>query len=111
MPRLVWYIPRPLSVALLLATPLVASAQPLPRDQRAHATDLALNVAVGATASVARAVVSGAPVRSALAKGLFGGAIMSGGMELIGTESRATRFAGLQLTAIGASVARNVDAG
>jgi len=96
---------------MLLATPLVASAQTPQRDQRAHARFLALNVAIGATASIARAVVSGAPVRAALAKGLLGGSLMSGGMELIGTESRATRFAGLQLTAIGASVTRNVDAG
>ena len=36
---------------------------------------------------------------------------MSAGMELIGTESRAARFAGLQLTAVGASVAREADAG
>jgi hypothetical protein len=32
-------------------------------------------------------------------------------MELIGTESPSTRFAGLQLTAVGASIARNVDQG
>jgi len=86
-------------------------AQGLERDGRAHVRYLALNVAIGATASLARAVVSGQSMRTALAKGVVGGSLMSGGMELIGTESTATRFAGLQLTAVGASVARNADAG
>jgi hypothetical protein len=86
-----------------------ASAQRLERDRSAHVRFLALNVAIGTTASVARAVVAGTPVRTALAKGLLGGSLMSTGMELIGTESPSTRFAGLQLTAVGASVARNAD--
>jgi hypothetical protein len=88
-----------------------ASAQPPERDRGAHVRYLALNVAIGATASIARAVASGAPLRTTLAKGLLGGSLMSSGMELIGAESPATRFAGLQLTAIGASVARNADSG
>jgi len=100
-----------LLVALTLVTPLAVPAQPLERDRAAHVRYLALNVVIGATTSMARAVASGAPLRSAIAKGVFGGSLMSGGMELIGTESPATRFAGLQLTAVGASVARNVDAG
>jgi hypothetical protein len=94
-----------------LAAARGASGQALERDRAAHARFLALNVAIGATASVAHALASGAPVRAALAKGLLGGSLMSGGMELVGTESRAARFAGLQLTAVGASVARNTDAG
>jgi hypothetical protein len=98
-------------LAVLVLVPGIASAQAHERDQAAHARYLALNVAIGATASVARAVVSGTPVRVALARGLIGGSLMSGGMELIGTESRSARFAGLQLTAVGASVARNADAG
>jgi hypothetical protein len=98
-------------LALIILAPRTAWAQGLERDPAAHARFLALNVAIGATASVARAVASGAPIRVALAKGLLGGSLMSAGMELIGTESRAARFAGLQLTAVGASVARNVDAG
>jgi len=93
-----------------LLAPGIASGQALERDEAAHARFLALNVAIGATASVARALASGAPVRVALAKGLLGGSLMSGGMELVGTESRSARFAGLQLTAVGASVARNADA-
>ena len=111
MLRLARFNARCAGFAMILATPLVASAQGPQRDQRAHTRYLALNVAIGATASVARAMVSGAPVRAALAKGLLGGSLMSGGMELIGTESRATRFTGLQLVAVGASVARNGDAG
>ena len=96
MPCLARSIGRTVCVGILSATPLVVSAQSLQRDQRAHAQYLALNVVIGATASVARAVVSGAPIRVALAKGLLGGSLMGGGMELIGTESRTTRFAGLQ---------------
>jgi hypothetical protein len=101
---------RAIGLAALVLVPGIASSQALERDQAAHARYLALNVAIGATASVARAVASGTPVRVALAKGLLGGSLMSGGMELIGTESRSARFAGLQLTAVGASVARNADA-
>jgi hypothetical protein len=93
----------------MLSMPSVALAQ-LERDQSAHVGFLALNVVIGATAATARAMVSGAPVRVALAKGLFGGSLMSGGMELIGTQSRGLRFAGLQLAAVGASIARNADA-
>jgi hypothetical protein len=99
-----------ISLALIVSAPRIASAQVLERDPAAHRRFLALNVAIGATASVARAVASGSPVRVAIAKGLLGGSLMSAGMELIGTESRAARFAGLQLTAVGASVARNADA-
>jgi hypothetical protein len=99
-----------LLVAALAAAP-GASAQLPERDQSAHVRYLALNVAIGTTAAVAHAVVTGAPLRTALAKGLLGGSLMSAGMELIGTQSRATRFAGLQLTAVGANVARNADAG
>ena len=51
------------------------------------------------------------PLRSALVTGVFGGSLMSAGMELIGTESPPVRFAGLQLTAVGASVARNAASG
>ena len=87
------------------------AAQSLERDRGAHRQFLALNVAIGATASVARAIVSGVPMRTALVKGLVGGSLMSAGLELIGTESPSTRFAGLQLTAVGASIARNVDGG
>jgi hypothetical protein len=87
------------------------SAQSLERDGGAHARYLALNVAIGATASIARAMVSGAPVRATLVKGLVGGSLMSAGMELVGTEKPATRFAGLQLAAVGASVVHNADAG
>ena len=100
-----------IGLALIVSAPSIARPQALERDPAAHWRFLALNVAIGATASVARAVASGAPVRVALAKGLLGGSFMSAGMELIGTESRAARFAGLQLTAIGASVARDVDEG
>ncbi len=105
-------ISRPhLALALLLALPATAPAQAPQRDRAAHARYLALNVVIGATASVARAVASGAPLRAAVAKGAFGGSLMSAGMELLGTESPSARFAGLQLTAFGASVARNVDEG
>ena len=97
--------------ALTLAMPRVSLAQTPSRDAGTHARYLALNVAIGATASLARAMVSGAPIRSTVAKGVLGGSLMSAGMELIGTESPAARFAGLQLTAVGASVARNADDG
>ena len=110
MPRFA-FPPCAISLALIVSAPAIARPQALERDPAAHRRFLALNVAIGATASVARAVASGAPVRVALAKGLLGGSLMSAGMELIGTESRAARFAGLQLTAVGASVARDVDAG
>jgi len=108
MPRLA--LPaRAIGLALVLWAPRLASAQGLERDPAAHRRFLALNVAIGATTSVAHAVASGTPIRIALAKGLLGGSLMSAGMELIGTESRAARFAGLQLTAVGASVTRNAD--
>jgi len=96
------------AVAAMVSMPAVARAQ-IDRDPSAHARYLALNVVIGATASTARAIVSGAPIRVALAKGVIGGSLMSGGLELIGTQSRGLRFAGLQLAAIGASVARNAD--
>ena len=102
--RALWFV---LRVVLLVAAARPASAQRLERDQSAHVRYLALNVAIGTTASVARAVVAGTPIRTALTRGLLGGSLMSTGMELIGTESPSTRFAGLQLTAIGASVTRN----
>jgi hypothetical protein len=98
-------------LGLSLATARTSSGQPPERDRAAHVRFLALNVAIGATASLARAVVSGAPLRTTLAKGMLGGSLMSAGMELIGTESPSTRFAGLQLTGIGASVSRNADSG
>jgi hypothetical protein len=110
MPRLARWPRRRFSLALVLATPLAASAQPFERDRVAHVRYLALNIAIGATSSVARAVASGAPLRAALTRGVFGGSLMSGGMQLLGTESPSARFAGLQLTAVGASVSRNVDA-
>ena len=100
-----------LGMGLLLTLPRPACAQGAERDRGARTRYLALNVAIGATASIARAVVSGAPIRSTVAKGMLGGSMMSAGMELIGTESAATRFAGLQLTAVGASVARTADNG
>src|SRR5688500_10410634 len=103
---------------LLIAVALVmtvgastARGQVQERDRATHARFLALNVAIGTTASIARAVVTGAPLRTTIAKGLLGGSLMSTGMELVGTESPAVRFAGLQLTAIGASVSRNADSG
>jgi hypothetical protein len=102
---------RAVGLVLIALAPHTAPAQELQRDPAAHRRFLALNVAIGATASVARAVASGTSVRAALAKGLLGGSLMSAGMELIGTESRAARFAGLQITAVGASVARDADAG
>jgi hypothetical protein len=102
---------RAVGLVLIALAPSAASAQELQRDPAAHRRYLALNVAIGATVSVARAVASGAPVRDALAKGLLGGSLMSAGMELIGTESRGARFAGLQLTAVGADVARDADVG
>jgi len=86
-------------------------AQSIERDRGAHAQFLALNVAIGATASVARAMASGAPLRQTLKKGLVGGSLMSAGMELVGAQSSAARFAGLQVTAVGASVVRNADSG
>src|SRR5690242_7562065 len=92
---------RAVCLVLILMAPYAASAQELQRDPAAHRRYLALNVAIGTTASVARAVASGAPVRVAFMKGLMSGSLMSAGMELIGTESRAARFAGLQLTAVG----------
>ena len=98
-----------LAFGLVMAVRGSAVAQPAERDRGAHARFLALNVAIGATVSVARAAISGAPMRSTLAKGLVGGSLVSTGMELIGTQSPAARFAGLQLTAVGASVARNAD--
>ena len=89
----------------------MASGQAPGRDRTAHARFFALNVAIGTSASIARAVITGAPLRTTIAKGFVGGSLMSTGMELVGTESPAVRFAGLQLTAIGASVSRNADNG
>ena len=98
-------------LGLVATASRAVAAQSLERDRDAHRQFLALNVAIGATASVAHALVSGVPVRTALVKGLIGGSLMSTGMELIGIESPSTRFAGLQLTAVGASIARNVEGG
>jgi len=99
-----------LALAITVRAPALRGQAP-ERDRGAHARFLALNVAIGATASIARAVVTGAPLRTTIAKGLVGGSLMSTGMELVGTESPAARFAGLQLTAVGASVSRNADSG
>lgn len=98
-------------LGLALAIPRLSSAQGADRERATHVRYLALNVAIGATASMARAIVTGAPIRSTVAKGLLGGSMMAAGMELIGTESAAGRFAGLQLAAAGASVARSADDG
>jgi hypothetical protein len=111
MHRIVRRTVRAFCLVFVIVATHPASAQGVQRDQAAHARYLALNVAIGTTSAIARAVVSGTPMRAALAKGLLGGSLMSGGMELIGTESPSARFAGLQLTAIGASVARNADNG
>jgi hypothetical protein len=99
------------AAGLVLAAPRVASGQYPERDNAAHARYLALNVAIGAATSMARAAVSGAPLGSTLKKGLIGGSHMSAGMELVGTQSSGTRFAGLQLAAVGANITRNADAG
>ncbi len=98
-------------VAALVVPPRASGAQGLERNRAAHARYLALNVALGATMAAARAAVAGAPIRTALKRGLVGGSLMSAGMELVGTESTNARLAGLQLAAVGASVARNIDAG
>ena len=111
MHRLVRRAAHALCPLLITVMARPAAAQRPERDQTAHVRFLALNVAIGTTASIARAVVTGRPMRAAIVKGLVGGSLMSTGMELVGTESPATRFAGLQLTAVGASVARNADNG
>ena len=112
MPRPPFVVRSAACIALAVSTTSgTLRAQGRDHDVRAHVPYVALNVVIGATASVARAVVSGAPVRTALVKGVLGGSLTSGGMELIGTGSPGARFAGLQLTAVGASVARNADAG
>jgi len=97
-------------VAALVVPPRGIPAQGLERDRGAHARYLALNVVIGATAATARAAITGAPLRTALTRGLIGGAFMSAGMELVGTERPEARLAGLQVAAVGASVMRNVDA-
>jgi hypothetical protein len=111
MPRFSHRVVRTLCLPFAIVAARPASAQEIHRDRGVHVRFLALNVAIGTTASVARAVVSGTPLRTAVAKGFLGGSLMSTGMELIGTESPSARFAGLQLTAVGASVARNADNG
>lgn len=106
---------RPSRLTAMLAglslTTSALGAQVVEREQGSRVRYLALNVVIGTTASVARSMVSGTPLRQALVKGLVGGSMMSAGMQLVGMDSPATRFAGLQLTAVGASVSRNVDAG
>ena len=94
---------RAMSLALVLFVPRVRWPGTRARSG-GHARFLALNVAIGATASMARALASGTPLRDALVKGLLGGSLRRR-HELVGTESRRT-FAGLQLTAVGTSVAR-----
>ena len=104
MPRVRFRTLFTLAIGLWLVMRDTASAQYPERDNVAHARYLALNVLIGATTSMARAAVTGAPARSTLAKGLVGGSLMSAGMELVGTQRASTRFAGLQLTAVGASI-------
>lgn len=111
MPRFSFRSVFTVAASVLLAVPRTASAQFPERDNTAHARYLALNVIIGATTSIARAAVSGAPLGATIKKGLIGGSLMSAGMELVGTESSGARFAGLQLTALGANIARNADAG
>ncbi|HUQ81113.1 MAG TPA: hypothetical protein VM076_08250 [Gemmatimonadaceae bacterium] len=107
--------PAPLSLAVSLGLAFIAStarAQAIrPGEGGSRAKFLALNVAIGTTASMARAVVTGTPIASAIAKGLVGGSMMGAGMQLISTQTGPTRFAGLQLTAIGASIADNTAPG
>ena len=111
MPRLSIRSAFTLALGFVLALPRVAPAQYPERDAGAHARYLALNVVIGITTSMARAAISGAPIRPTLTKGLVGGSLMSAGMELVGTRRPSARFAGLQLTAVGASITRNADAG
>lgn len=91
------------------ARPLLS--QSLERDRAAQARYLALNIVIATASAVARATASGTSIRSAVAKGIVGGSLMGAGMELLGTEAAAVRFAGVQLTGIGASVTRNADVG
>ena len=111
MPRFSFRSAFSVAAGLVLAAPRVALAQYPERDDAAHARYLALNVIIGVTTSMARAAVSGAPIGPTLKKGLIGGSLMSAGMELVGTHSSGARFAGLQLTALGANITRNADAG
>lgn len=99
-----------LLAALAAATAAPAGAQQTPqREPGARARFVALNVGLGAAAALARALTSASPARPALMKGALGGALTGGGMHLIGTEARWARVAGIQLTALGASVVRNAD--
>lgn len=99
------------SVGLAFCASTMRAQAVNPGEGGSRAKFLALNVAIGTTASMARAVVTGTPIRSAITKGLVGGSVMSAGMQLIGTQSPSARFAGLQLTAIGASIADNTGPG
>jgi len=75
------------------------------------ATYAALNVWVGGVTAAFRAQRRGTSPWRAAALGALGGATTAAGQRLIGVGPRDLRFAGLQLAAVGANVARNAGDG
>src|SRR5215207_9500369 len=69
------------------------------------------NVWVGAVTAAVRAQRRGAPVMRAALAGAAGGAVTAAGQRLIGVGPAGLRLPGLQLTALGANVARNAGGG
>ena len=105
MPR----FPRRRVATLAMLLPLLATrAEAQPRERHGGTMRaLGVNALIGSAAAAMRAAASGAPLWPAVARGAFGGAVMTGGFATIGAERAEFRFVGLQLTAVGASISRN----
>jgi len=72
---------------------------------------LGLNAWVGAVSAATRAQRRGAPLLRAALTGAAAGVVTAAGQRLIGVGPAGMRFAGLQMVALGANVARNAGDG
>ena len=112
------------ALPLLLGTPVAAQSvgsatPPAAKPTSAHlagrgaspAVYVGFNVWVGAVTAGVRAQRRGAPVLRAALAGAAGGAMTAAGQRLIGVGPAGWRLGWLQLTALGANVARNAGDG
>jgi len=93
------------------APPVEATSVRVEGRGTSPAAYVGFNVWVGAVTAALRAQRRGAPVMRAALAGAAGGAVTAAGQRLIGVGPAGLRLAGLQLTAVGANVARNAGDG
>jgi hypothetical protein len=99
-----------LAVLLVLAVPAETPAQS-PRveiSETAGTTEVMIgNVAFSALASGITSLVTGHPFWRSAAAGALGGLVSFGGKEVIASDSDGLGFLGREISAVGASIARN----